>query len=72
MTDYTKGVIVQEGCLKGWMGEWKSTSLQKGSLSEQKQGRTLVFSQRGTEDTEMLSQENYCLLERDIQVLVCQ
>lgn len=72
MTNYTKQVILQEGCLKAWMDEWKSTGLQKGSLSEHIQGRTLESSERGTEDTEMLSQENYCLLERDIQLLVCQ
>lgn len=52
------------------MGDRKGRGLQKGRLSEQITRRTLRSSERGTEDIETVPQENDCLLERDIHVLV--
>lgn len=39
------------------MDERKSIGLQKGSLSEQLQGRTLESSERGTEETNVITAE---------------
>lgn len=64
-----KGGLFQQGPSKGWAGKGEAGAYRKEPFQNNSRGE---HWRAVTEDTEMLSQEEHCLLERDIHILVCQ